>query len=80
MLSSLVCALLSPLIYSHTHAHTHTHTRTHTHTHTRTHTHTHTQVVSLADSEQSVEVEQHLLNSRLKALTAYFGELANAEF
>ncbi len=41
---------------------------------------THTQVVSLADSEQSVEVEQHLLNSRLKALTAYYGELANAEF
>ncbi len=38
------------------------------------------QVVNLADPGEPVEVEQHLLNNRLKTLTAYFGELVNAEF
>ena len=38
------------------------------------------QVVSIASEGEPVEIEQHLLNNRLKTLTAYFGELVNAEF
>lgn len=38
------------------------------------------QVVSLASPGRHVEIEQHYLNNRLKTLTAYFGELVNAEF
>ena len=38
------------------------------------------QVVNLAGEGEPVEIEQHLLNNRLKTLTAYFGELVNAEF
>ncbi len=38
------------------------------------------QVVSLACEGEPVEIEQHLLNNRLKTLTAYYGDLVNAEF
>lgn len=45
-----------------------------------THTYIYTQIVSLAEPGSQVEIEQHYLNGKLKTLTAYFGELANAEF
>lgn len=38
------------------------------------------QIVNLAFPGEPVEVEQQLLNKRLKTLTAYFGELVNADF
>ncbi len=38
------------------------------------------QVVSLAAPGEHAEIEQHYLNGKLKTLTAYFGELVNAQF
>jgi len=38
------------------------------------------QIVDLALPGESVEVEQQFLNKRLKTLTAYYGELVNADF
>jgi trimethylguanosine synthase len=38
------------------------------------------QVVNLTGLEEDVEVEQHFLNSRLKTVTAYFGELVSPHY
>lgn len=48
--------------------------------HFNNHTHATAQIVSLAEPGAQVEIEQHYLNGKLKTLTAYFGELANAEY
>ena len=38
------------------------------------------QLALLAGPNGSVEIEQHFINKKLKTMTAYFGELVNAEF
>ena len=48
--------------------------------HTHSHTHTPLQVVSLTPPGEPVEVEQHYLNTRLKTITAYFGELVSSHY
>lgn len=42
--------------------------------------HTPLQVVSLTPPGEPVEVEQHYLNTRLKTITAYFGELVSSHY
>ena len=38
------------------------------------------QLVSLAQAGETVEVEQHYLNKKLKTITAYFGELVSSYY
>ena len=39
----------------------------------------HVQLVSAVTNRESIEVEQHFLNRKLKTLTAYFGELVKEQ-